>query len=993
MNSNLSLNTSTTESGLATTAKELAPVEHGIDVPAASAGFSLPFDPLRVVDAIYARRWIILIAGIIAGAGLVIAGMKRFSTHHAAVAQLIKQTPGSTIRQSDSGDPYQPHALAIPTLMAVMRSAALMEKTTARLDGKFSEGLLKSGLIITPERNTDIVRVSMNSDESPDAAVTMLKGYVDEVLLLTRDIQQHDAAEANRFLTQQIELADKDLVKVNDELLVYGKREQLVDADKQMDSYLGEIAGFNLKYEATRLDHETVDLKIKSIENELAKVSPAAATLQQAREELASLQLRYTNEHPSVLEATDRVKAMEATLGSDKPRLDAPPKQGDGNVSESLYLELVKLRSEKQVLGEQLGKLLAVRDSLSAKLEELPRKSLEYARIKSRKQALETSRNLLAARQREAAMHEESAQGSFRLLAMARPQDVIIERPTKKLAMAGIGGFAGAAGGLALLFGLLAAKDRRVVTVKDLKRSTGLPVLGSLALQNEDQARDWAFHTWTKLQPRLLMPIPGGALICGLITSDDDHSHRMPMLLANAAASRGMSVIVVSRGEGIPTSAPLREVVQQPESVLRSLNETSQLVVHLTIDDNWQWNLTQRQQWQDTMTQWAQARGTVILVQLTKPSQADTLLVAERLPNLLWIGQSESQRAEEAATQLDTYRAAGCRIVGALLDRAPTFRLGLLNKLAATTACLLLSMATLAHADDVVLGPGDAVNITAAGLPELARNQVYVGPDGNITYLQAQNFRAAGLTIDELRVKLMTELRRYYKNLLLVVTPMTFQSRKVYVLGKVVRKGAINMDRPLTLLEVVAEAGGLETGLFQQNTVELADLGRSFLMRGNQRMPVDMEKLFLRGDMSQNVPIKPDDYLYFPSANSNEIYVLGDVTMQGTQGLLAHTSVHSAIAQAGGFTPKAYTRRILVVRGSLEKPETFTVNMDDILSGREKGFRLQPKDIVYIADKPWARAEELLSFAVNAFLQGAVSGWAGANVGPMIKQAILPSLN
>jgi hypothetical protein len=62
------------------------------------------------------------------------------------------------------------------------------------------------------------------------------------------------------------------------------------------------------------------------------------------------------------------------------------------------------------------------------------------------------------------------------------------------------------------------------------------------------------------------------------------------------------------------------------------------------------------------------------------------------------------------------------------------------------------------------------------------------------------------------------------------------------------------------------------------------------------------------------------------------------------------------------------------------------------MNARTKGFRLEPKDIVYIADRPWARAEELVSFALNAFLQGAVSGWAGANVGPLIKDAILPSL-
>jgi len=302
-------------------------------------------------------------------------------------------------------------------------------------------------------------------------------------------------------------------------------------------------------------------------------------------------------------------------------------------------------------------------------------------------------------------------------------------------------------------------------------------------------------------------------------------------------------------------------------------------------------------------------------------------------------------------------------------------------------------LTSAAHAaNEARLGPGDIVNITIVAQPELTRTGITVGPDGTVTYLQAQGIPAAGLTIDELRANLITSLSRYYKNALVTVTPNLFQSHKVYVLGKVVKKGAINLDRPLTVLEVVAEAGGLETGLFQQNTVELADLGRSLLVRGNQRMPVDMEALFIHGDMKQNIPVEPGDYMYFPSANSNEIYVLGDVKMQGTQGLLAHTSVHSAIAQAGGFTPKAYTKRILVVRGSLQKPETFTVNMDDIMAARTKGFRLEPKDIVYVSDKPWARAEELVGFAMNAFLQGAVSGWAANNIGPFIKQAILPSL-
>jgi hypothetical protein len=66
--------------------------------------------------------------------------------------------------------------------------------------------------------------------------------------------------------------------------------------------------------------------------------------------------------------------------------------------------------------------------------------------------------------------------------------------------------------------------------------------------------------------------------------------------------------------------------------------------------------------------------------------------------------------------------------------------------------------------------------------------------------------------------------------------------------------------------------------------------------------------------------------------------------------------------------------------------------MRALLEGREKGFKLEPKDIVFIADKPWARAEELLSFALNAFTQGAISGWVGANAIPLLQDPLLPPL-
>ncbi|MEI6415863.1 MAG: polysaccharide biosynthesis/export family protein [Pseudomonadota bacterium] len=292
----------------------------------------------------------------------------------------------------------------------------------------------------------------------------------------------------------------------------------------------------------------------------------------------------------------------------------------------------------------------------------------------------------------------------------------------------------------------------------------------------------------------------------------------------------------------------------------------------------------------------------------------------------------------------------------------------------------------------LTLGAGDVLNFASYERPELLRTEVAIEPDGRVSYLQAQGVVAAGLTIDELRERMNAELGRHIKNPRVIVTPVAFKSRKVFLLGKVVNKGAYTLDRPMTILEAVAAAMGLETGLYQLNTVELADLPRSFLIRNSKRVPVDFEKLFIRGDLSQNILLEPDDYLYFPSAIANEIYVLGAVLSPGTQGLTSEATGLRAITLAGGYNEKAYGQRVLVVRGSIDQPRTFVVNTAAILAGRETDMRLEPRDIVYVRDKPWAKVEEVVDFAARAFIQTMVTTWTGENIKPLIKHPILPML-
>lgn len=282
------------------------------------------------------------------------------------------------------------------------------------------------------------------------------------------------------------------------------------------------------------------------------------------------------------------------------------------------------------------------------------------------------------------------------------------------------------------------------------------------------------------------------------------------------------------------------------------------------------------------------------------------------------------------------------------------------------------------------LGPGDVLNFSLYGRPELDRRGLRIAPDGTVNFLEANEVSIAGKTIDEARLILEQKLTSHFKNPRIIITPEEIGSKRFTILGKVINKGVYTLDRPMSLVEAVANAGGMETGLYEKSTVELADLDRSFISRDGQPMKVNFRKLFLESDMKENLSIEPGDFIYIASSVMNQYYVFGAVRSPGVQGFSPGASVASTMARREGITEKAWLDRILVVRGTLDRPEVIPVNLKSILAGQEKDFPLLPRDIVYVADRPWAKAEEILGLATRAFISGATTGWVNTNVDPVL---------
>ena len=973
---------------------------------APAAGLPIPVDVLRLVLAVWRKLWLLALAGVVGAAPLAAFGWMKFSTSYTVTVQLIRRELSNSFRASDLGEAFKPRQLSVATIVSIMRSPSLLAKIGSQAKPRMSGSELLGGLVITPEKNTDLITVSLTTRSSEESTATTINLYAEGVVELTKGLQQQEASELDRFLRDQLAKTDAELVEVNQEMLTFSREAKFYNAEKEVEAYLRELGDADARLRASKLDQETVAFRIAGIERELARQNPTLLKLNEAREQLKELLVRYTDSNPVILEQRQKVAALEMETATNTVRVeDFQP--GNNTVANSMFLELISLKSQRESLSKQVKPLEERLKEVQIKLDALPDKTVRAARMKARQEALQTTRSLLAGRQREAQLFADNSLGYYRVFAPAQNNDVAVSSKTKKTVIVAVVGMIMGVGLAFVGVCVREALDTRIVSPSDMRRAVGAPVLAKLGdlakLEPEPLAR-WRFATWSALF-RILGDPELRTFVAGLTSGRPGEGRSTWIgLLTAAAAERDMRTLVVTHQVSVTkaeVTVPLGEAIADPARVVRLVEGVGQVAVECPVDFGW--TAVSRAHWAAAVRMWQTLPRLALLVEIPPATSLDAVLLAETLPHLLWVSRSGTCEQEDITPIIKTLRASDAKVSGVLANLVPPI-FNKLPDLSKFGLILLLGLGLAARTQAAdpgdagtntflsataggpklapwqqrfTLGSGDLVNIVIYGRKESARSMVPVGPDGRISYLQAQGVQAEGLTIDELRARLNQEIGKYYQSAQVIVTPAEYRSKRYYLLGTVIDRGAFTLDRPMTIIEAVARARGLATGLLEQNTVEIADLPRAFLVRNGKRLPVDFSRLFQQGDLSQNVQLEPDDYLYFPSSTLNEVYVLGAIVSPGTVGVTDRSSLVGIITTRGGFMPKAYRQKVVVIRGSLNEPETFVVNVASILVGKVPDFMLRPKDIVYIADRPWARVEELLDSALNSFT--AAVGTSAAN--------------
>ncbi len=933
-----------------------------------------PFDVWAVLDFWLRRwRWLAFWTVICAVAGAAFAGWK-WARSFTSSAQLIHYEPSAV------DDTYHPRAISTPSLVVMLQSPGLLEEIGSQLTPPMSAKLLARRLTVILDRNNDVATVTAMGGTA-EWTTDLVKRFCSAAIAYTRALQRVEANEASESVTRQLTQVE------------------------------AEIAAARATVPAASV--ATVAALSAAPEAPVALISDLPQRLQAARDQLDDLLARYTDAHPLVREQRARLGALEAAqrrapAAAPSSATTAPA------LSPAFY---GRITPEEVAMGERF-------------------------------RALETNRALLIGRQRAIQPFREDPPGYFRVLLSPTANPTLEQRHRLEMVLCGIlGAFFGLFGSAAQIL-LAEFLDNRIKTRADVRRVTGLPLLatlGDLRTMLPADQEQWAFRAWTALQSRLSTSSNHG-IVCGITSAHSgDGRSTWINLLARAAGNCGFRVLTITAQPSpeiaaelarrdrrkTPTAAPFpapnsvaltASVLSTPGEIVAQLSGAHSLPrVDIPLP-GWVWNLDRRKQWHTALEAWRAIDHVVIFVELPPASVAETVLLAENVPNVLWLVDSNRSDATETHAELETLRDARCNLVGAVLnrERAAPLRGRFSRWFGSSAAVLSLALALIApppaHAAAVAtqissapspasasapvafsvtdltaraawqqrltLGPGDLLSFHLFGAPELTREDVPIGPDGRVSYLEAENLLAAGLSVDELRDRLNTELGKFRRAPQAYITPRAYRSQRYYVLGTVVQKGIFPLDRPLTVIEAVARARGFETGVSRGNLVETTDFSRSFITRGGQRLPLDFEKLFVHGDLSQNVALEPGDYLYFPAAAAGSIHVLGEVRAPGAVTFDSDTSVLSAIATRGGFGLRAWKKHVLVVRQTAGQPEAFKVDAHGALAGTAPNFALRPGDLVYVSNRPWIRVEELLDRAASAFIEAAVISWTGLNIGP-----------
>ncbi|MFQ5630986.1 MAG: polysaccharide biosynthesis/export family protein [bacterium] len=174
------------------------------------------------------------------------------------------------------------------------------------------------------------------------------------------------------------------------------------------------------------------------------------------------------------------------------------------------------------------------------------------------------------------------------------------------------------------------------------------------------------------------------------------------------------------------------------------------------------------------------------------------------------------------------------------------------------------------------VGPGDVLQISAgpgAASEEAIVRVEQIGPDGRITFDLIGSYFVENKTVDEIDAELTKLLSDYIIDVDVTVSVATFNAKRVFVLGEVGRPGKYVINKQMTILDAIAEAG---SPTLEASKTRVRLFKSTSTAEKSQEINVDLKKLMEKGALDQNLALEDGDVIFVPTDRLSSLGRLAD---------------------------------------------------------------------------------------------------------------------
>lgn len=278
----------------------------------------------------------------------------------------------------------------------------------------------------------------------------------------------------------------------------------------------------------------------------------------------------------------------------------------------------------------------------------------------------------------------------------------------------------------------------------------------------------------------------------------------------------------------------------------------------------------------------------------------------------------------------------------------------------------MVDQVAAASSHRLLVAPGDEVDISVYGAPELSAH-TRVNSDGTVYLPLAGLIKVGGLSSEQAQSLIRERLiaGNFVKDPQVSFFVKEYTGEGISISGEVAHPGFFSALGPHRLLDIIQLAGGLTV-----------TAGRKVII-SHRKDPQDAQIVMLSSDplllAQQNVELQPGDTVVVSKAGV--VYILGEVSQPGgyTIDETQPATVLKLISLAKGPTPNAALKRATVLHRSGGAVTESKVPLQEIMHARAGDMQLQPDDILVVPGRhhmPLANPSVLQTITTLALYRG-----------------------